>query len=87
MPPVIHFWANLVSKMKSAQNFMKFGTVVRSSVLNTDISIEILDIFTCYIFGWICFQKLKMLKNLDKTQCKCAKMYSVMSIETFKQNS
>ena len=54
--------------MKSAQNFMKFGTVVNSSVLNTDISIEILDISTCYIFGQICFQKLKMLKNLDETQ-------------------
>ena len=73
--------------MKSAQHFMKFGTVVKSNVLNTDISNEILDIFTGYIFGQICFQKLKMLKNLDKTQFKCAKMYSVMSIENFKQNS
>ena len=65
---------------------MKFGTVVNSSVLNTDISIEILDMFTCYIFGQICFQKLKMTK-LDETQFKCAKMYSVMSIETFTQNN
>ena len=40
MSPVTIFWANLVSKMKSAQKFMKFGKVVNSSVLNTDISIE-----------------------------------------------
>ena len=65
---------------------MQFGTVVNSSVLNTDISIEILDISTCYIFGQICFQKLKVLKNLDETQFNCAKMYSVMSIETFTQS-
>ena len=65
---------------------MKFGTVVNSSVLNTDISIEILDISTFCIFGQICFQKLKVLKNWDETQFKCAKMYSVMSIETFTQS-
>ena len=68
--------------MKSTQNFMKCA-FVKSNVLNTDISFENLDIFTCYIFGHICFQKLKMLKNLDETQFKCAKIYSVMSIETF----
>ena len=65
---------------------MQFGTVVNSSVLNTDTSIEILDISTFCIFGQICSQKLKVLKNWDETKFKCAKMYSVMSIETFTQS-
>ena len=48
---------------------MKFGTVVNLNVLTTDM---ILDIFTCYTVGQICFQKLKMLKNFEETQFKCA---------------
>ena len=51
------FWANLVAKMRNAQNFMKFGTVVKSYVLNVS---KILNIATCYI---LTLQKRFLLKN------------------------
>ena len=35
-----------MSKMKSAQNFMKFGTVLKPELLNVN---KIVNIVTCYI--------------------------------------
>ena len=48
----VTFLSSFAPKMNSGQKFMKFGTTVNSGVLNTDISIETLDI--SQLVKWSC---------------------------------
>ena len=65
MSPVAFFFGKFGPKNEKCSNFREMGTIVNSSLLNIDISIEILDIFTCYIFGQM-FPKLKNAQELGR---------------------